>query len=68
MFGGLSPVIRISIIAAMMPLGLVGYEREANEGERHLWLEAHILNKLKYLRGPGESDSDVIMRIARAAA
>jgi hypothetical protein len=27
-------------------------------GERSIWLEPHVLNKLRYLRGPGESYSD----------
>jgi hypothetical protein len=65
-------VIRIAIsaaaleaIEATLP---VGFEREPDDnGERLIWLEPHILAKLKALRGPGESYSDVILRIANEA-
>jgi len=65
-------VIRIAItaeafdaIAATLPLGSVGYERQADDkGQRFVWLEPHILAKLKHLRGPGESYSDLILRLA----
>ena len=66
-------MIRISItaapfdaVAATLPLGLAGVEREADaKGERHIWLEPRVLDRLKALRGPGESYSDVILRVAR---
>jgi hypothetical protein len=46
-----------------MPLGSVGYEAERTEkGERLIWLEER--NKLTTMRGPGESYSDVILRVA----
>jgi hypothetical protein len=32
--------------------------------ERLIWLEPHVVNKLRALRGPGESYSDVIQRVA----
>jgi hypothetical protein len=32
-------------------------------GEREIWLEPHIVDKLRALRGPGESYSDVILRL-----
>jgi hypothetical protein len=72
LFSGGLALIRIAItaqafdaIAATMPLGSVGYERDPDgHGERLIWLEPHILNKLRYLRGPGESYSDVIIRLA----
>jgi len=52
-------------IARTLPLGSVGYEAEANErGERHVLLEEVWVNRLGAMRGPGESYSDVIMRIA----
>ena len=34
-----------------------------NAGEA-FWLAPEIVNKLRYLRGPGESYSDVILRLA----
>jgi hypothetical protein len=52
-------------ICATLPLESVGYENEANEkGERQIWLEPHVVAKLKYLRGPDETYSDVIIRLA----
>ena len=52
-------------IAATVPLGSVGYENATNEkGERLIWLEPGVVDRLKAMRGPGESYSDVILRIA----
>ena len=52
-------------IARTLPLGSVGYEATANErGERLIWLEAAMVNRLGAMRGTGESYSDVILRIA----
>ena len=51
-------------IAATLPLGSVGYEGEPDaKGERLIWLEAAIVDKLAAMRGPGESFSDVILRL-----
>jgi hypothetical protein len=65
-------MIRITItlaafeaIAATMPIGSVGYERAGDsEGERHIWLAPAVVDRLAALRGPGESYSDVILRLA----
>ena len=65
-------MIRISItpaafdaICATLPVGSVAVEAEANErGERLIWLEAAMVDRLGAMRGPGESYSDVILRIA----
>jgi hypothetical protein len=52
-------------ICATLPIGSVGYEAEANErGERLIWLEAAMVDRLGAMRGPGEGYSDVILRIA----
>jgi len=64
-------LIRISItpaafeaIAATLPLGSVGYESKVDTmGERLVWLEAAVVDRLTALRGPGESYSDVILRL-----
>jgi hypothetical protein len=69
-------MIRIAITAAAheaikatLPLGSLGYEAEANErGERYVWLEEGWVNKLGALRGPGESYSDVILRLVELEA
>jgi hypothetical protein len=52
-------------IARTLPLGSVGYENETNElGERYVWLDHGVVNRLRAMRGVGESYSDVILRIA----
>jgi hypothetical protein len=64
-------VIRIAItieafeaIAKTLPLGSVGYEVEANErGERAVWLEDTMADRLGAMRGPGESYSEAILRL-----
>jgi hypothetical protein len=66
-------MIRIAItaqafdaLAGALPLGNVGFEREPDEkGERLIWLEPRVVAKLRALRGPGESYSDVILRLVR---
>jgi hypothetical protein len=65
-------MIRIAItsaafeaIVSTLLLGSVGYEAEPTaNSERLIWLEPHVLDKLSALRGPGESYSDVILRLA----
>jgi hypothetical protein len=65
-------VIRITItteafeaVVATLHLGSVGYEADDNERNvRHVWLEARIADRLGAMRGPGESFSDAIIRIA----
>jgi hypothetical protein len=49
-------------------LGSAGYENAINEkGERLIWLGPRVVDRLRYLRGPGESYSDMIMRLAAEA-
>jgi hypothetical protein len=65
-------MIRLSItaaafdaIAATLPPGSVGYENATNErGERLIWLEPNMVDRLRAMRGPGESYSDVILKLA----
>jgi hypothetical protein len=65
-------MIRIAItdaaldaLAGALPLGNVGFQREPDEdGERLIWLEPRVVAKLRALRGPGESYSDVALRLA----
>jgi hypothetical protein len=65
-------MIRIAItqgafdaIAATRPLGSVGYENGPSvNGERLIWLASNVVNRLRDMRGPGESYSDVILRLA----
>ena len=63
-------MIRIAItpaafeaIAASLPFGSVGVEREPDANcERWIWPEP-LVDRLAALRGPGESYSDVILRL-----
>ena len=53
-------------IAATLPLGSVGHENAVDEkGERYVWLPPSVVDRLKAMRGPGESYSDVILRLAK---
>jgi hypothetical protein len=69
-------MIRIAItveafeaIAWTLPLDSVGYENQINErGERLIWLAPDVVNRLRAMRGPGESYSDVILRLAQVEA
>jgi len=66
-------MIRIAIsveafgaIARTLPLGSVGYETAPNaKGEMHIWIDDRQADKLTAMRGPGESYSDVILRLAK---
>jgi hypothetical protein len=45
--------------------GVNPYEYKTSErGERLVWLEPRGVDRLRVLRGPGESYSDVILRMA----
>lgn len=69
-------MIRVSIspaafeaLAATRPLGSAGYERELNaQGERQIWIEAAVVDRLSAMRLPGESYSDVILRLVEIEA
>jgi hypothetical protein len=53
------------VIASTLPPGSTGYENAVNDkGERWIWLERRMLDKLNSYRRPGESYSDVILRLA----
>jgi hypothetical protein len=52
-----------------LPLGSVGYEPQLSaKGERLIWIERAQADKLSALRGPGESYSDVILRLVELEA
>ena len=65
-------MIRISItpaafeaIAATLPLS-VGIEgNRAPNGDRYIWLDPKYVERLRAIRRPGESYSDVILRVWR---
>jgi hypothetical protein len=50
----------------MLAFGTVAVEPErAWDGGVHIWLDPSVLARLKALRGPGESCSDIILRAAK---
>ena len=54
---------------ATLPLGRVVYERLLNaKGERVIWIKRLALDKLTATLGPGESYSDVILRLVEIEA
>jgi hypothetical protein len=64
-------MIRIAIseaafaaISSTVALGAVGYENQTNERrERYVWLPPNVVDRLRAQRRPGESYSDVILRL-----
>jgi hypothetical protein len=64
-------MIRIAIteaafeaISETLPLGSVGYENKTNEQDNRLiWLDRAVVDRLRSLRGAGESYSNVILRL-----
>ena len=53
-------------ICATLPLGNVSFENKTDEhGQRLIWLDRAVVDRLRSLRGVGESYSDVILRIAK---
>jgi hypothetical protein len=53
-------------IAQTPPLGNVSFENKIDEnGDRLVWLDRAVVDRLRAMRGVGESYSDVILRIAK---
>jgi hypothetical protein len=65
-------VIRIAItaeafeaITRTLPLGSVGHEAAPNaQGQRLIWLDDRMADRLAAMREPGESYSDAILKLA----
>jgi hypothetical protein len=52
-------------ISKTLLFGSVSLENKTDEqGQRLIWLDRTVVDRLKALRGAGESYSDVILRIA----
>jgi hypothetical protein len=61
--------VAFDAIAATLALGSVGYESATNErGERLIWLDHAVADRLRAMQGPGESYSDVILRLTESEA
>jgi hypothetical protein len=56
-----------SVVVRTLPLGSVGFEVEAIEGERYVWLAPNVVNRLRALRRPGEGYSDAILGLVASA-
>jgi hypothetical protein len=69
-------VVRIAItqaafeaIARSLPLGNVSFENKTDEqGQRLISLDRAVVDRLRAMRGPGESYSDVILRLSADAS
>jgi hypothetical protein len=61
--------VAFDAIAATLALGSVGYESATNErGERLIWSTMPWLTDSRAMQGPGESYSDVILRLTESEA
>jgi hypothetical protein len=64
-------MIRIAItqaafdaIASTLALGSVGFENKIDEqGQRLIWLDRAVVDRTRSLRAPGETYSEVILRL-----
>ncbi len=71
---GVARMIKIAIteaafaaISSTLPLGSVAFEPELNaKGERLVWLDSGVVNRLTAMRGPRESYSEVVFRLVEA--
>ena len=59
-----------SIVTTLRFMGLQIKLREAArlDGQCFVWLEPEVVNRLRAMRGPGESYSDVILRLVEIDA
>jgi hypothetical protein len=56
-------------IASAIPLGSVAFEPQVNErGERLIWLDRVVIDRLRTTRGTGRSYSDLILGAGRDGA
>jgi hypothetical protein len=54
-------------IASTLALGSVNFENKSDEqGNRYVWLAPDVIDRLRAMRGPGESYSEVILRVVEA--
>jgi hypothetical protein len=53
-------------IARTLTLGSVNFENKADEqGQRLIWLDHAVVNRLRAIRGPGETYSDATLRLVK---
>jgi hypothetical protein len=51
-------------IAATLPSSVGVEQNRAPNGDYFIWLDPRYVDRLRAMRGPGESYSDVILRLA----
>ena len=68
----MTTMIRLSItvaafeaIAATLPSSVGVEQNRAPNGDYFIWLDPRYRRQLRAMRGPGESYSDVILRLAK---
>jgi hypothetical protein len=60
----ITPAFEAIALTLPLPLGSVEYENELSpKGERLIWLEARVVDRLATMRGPGESFSEAIIKL-----
>ncbi len=51
-------------LAASLPFGSMNFENEVSENDEiHVWPARSVVDRFKAMRGPGESYSDVILKL-----
>jgi len=67
-------MIRITIsvaayaaLARAIPSGLGVQQERAPDGDYFVWLDRRFVDRLRAMRGPGESYSDAILRLAKSS-
>jgi hypothetical protein len=56
-----------AVIVATLPASAGLEQNSAPNGEFYVWLEPIYVERLRALRGPGETYSDIILRLAEAS-
>ena len=66
-------MIRITIsvaayaaLATAFPSGLGVQQERAPNGDYYVWPDRRLVDRLRAMRGPGESYSDAILRLAKS--
>ena len=60
-------VAAFEAIATTLPSSVGVEQKRAANGDYHIWLEPRFVGRLRALRGPGESYSDVILTLAASS-
>ena len=61
-------VAAFEAIVATLPSSVGVEQNRAPNGDYLIWLDPRFVDRLRAMRGPGESYSDVILRLAKAGS